>query len=288
MDFWQNIYSNFNVVAFTIGGFKVHWYSLMYVIALLLALFIAKIFVKRDKIDIKDSMLDSYFIWVEVGVILGARLGYILIYDTHTAWYLTHPWQMFNPFDINGNFVGIRGMSYHGSVVGFLLATILFCKAYKQNLWRYLDLVAISVPLAYTFGRVGNFLNQELFGRATDVPWGILVDGVLRHPSQLYEAFLEGVVVFFIVLIARKFTRFEGQLICIYLISYAAARFACEFFREPDFQLGFIAAHLSMGQILSVIMLLGALFLHLYLKKQAQKNYPKKHGQKNFEIKSKI
>ena len=267
--FWQNIYSNFNVVAFTVGDFKVHWYSLMYVIALLLALFIAKIFVKRDKIDISDRLLDSYFIWVEIGVILGARVGYILIYDAHTAWYLGHPWQIFNPFDAQGNFVGIRGMSYHGSVVGFLLATILFCRVYRQKIWRYLDLVALSVPLAYTFGRIGNFLNQELFGRATDAPWGILVEGTLRHPSQLYEALLEGVLVFFVVLIARKFTRFEGQLICIYLASYACARFVCEFFREPDFQLGFIAAHLSMGQILSLIMLVGAFGLHFYLRKKS-------------------
>ena len=270
MDFWQNIYSNFNVVAFTIGGFKVHWYSLMYVTALLLALFIAKIFVKRDKIDISDKMLDSYFLWVELGVILGARIGYILIYDAHTAWYLARPWQIFNPFDINGNFVGIRGMSYHGAVVGFLLSTIFFCKFYKQNIWRYLDLVGISVPLAYTFGRIGNFLNQELFGRETDMPWGIFVDGALRHPSQLYEAFLEGVVVFFVVFFARKFKHFEGQLIVVYLISYALARFVCEFFRQPDFQLGFIALNFTMGQILSLIMLAGALLLWLYLKKASK------------------
>lgn len=254
MEFWRNIYSNFDVVAFTIGGFKVHWYSLMYVIALLLALFIGKYFVKKDKIAISNTMLDTYFFWVEIGVILGARIGYILIYDTHTAYYLRYPWQIFNPFDMNGNFVGIRGMSYHGAVLGFLIATLLFCKIYKQNVLRYLDLVALSVPLAYTFGRVGNFLNQELFGRETTMPWGIYVDGLLRHPSQLYEAFLEGIVVFFIVFIARKFKHFEGELILVYLSSYAVARFVCEFFREPDFQLGFVALNFSMGQILSLVM----------------------------------
>ena len=266
MEFWQNIYSNFDVVAFTIGGFKVHWYSLMYVIALLLALFIGKYFVKKDKIAISNTMLDTYFFWVEIGVILGARIGYILIYDTHTAYYLRYPWQIFNPFDMNGNFVGIRGMSYHGAVLGFLIATLLFCKFYKQNVWRYLDLVALSVPLAYTFGRVGNFLNQELFGRETTAPWGIYVDGLLRHPSQLYEAFLEGIVVFFIVFIARKFKHFEGELIIAYLSSYAVARFVCEFFREPDFQLGFVALNFSMGQILSLAMFGISLILFIYLK----------------------
>lgn len=266
MEFWQNIYSNFDVVAFTIGGFKVHWYSLMYVIALLLALFIGKYFVKKDKIAISNTMLDTYFFWVEIGVILGARIGYILIYDTHTAYYLRYPWQIFNPFDMNGNFVGIRGMSYHGAVLGFLIATLLFCKFYKQNVWRYLDLVALSVPLAYTFGRIGNFLNQELFGRETTAPWGIYVDGLLRHPSQLYEAFLEGIVVFFIVFIARKFKHFEGELILVYLSSYAVARFVCEFFREPDFQLGFVALNFSMGQILSLVMFGISLILFIYLK----------------------
>lgn len=266
MEFWRNIYSNFDVVAFTIGGFKVHWYSLMYVIALLLALFIGKYFVKKDKIAISNTMLDTYFFWVEIGVILGARIGYILIYDTHTGYYLRYPWQIFNPFDMNGNFVGIRGMSYHGAVLGFLIATLLFCKIYKQNVWRYLDLVALSVPLAYTFGRVGNFLNQELFGRETTAPWGIYVDGLLRHPSQLYEAFLEGIVVFFIVFIARKFKHFEGELIIVYLSSYAVARFVCEFFREPDFQLGFVALNFSMGQILSLAMFGISFILFIYLK----------------------
>ena len=124
MEFWQNIYANFDVVAFEFFGFKVHWYGIMYVIALLLALYLAKFFVKKFNLDIDNKHLDNYFIWVELGVILGARLGYILIYDSHTLYYLTHPWQIFNPFDINGEFVGIRGMSYHGAIVGFLLACL--------------------------------------------------------------------------------------------------------------------------------------------------------------------
>ena len=245
MEFWQNIYSNFDVVAFNFFGFKIYWYSLMYVFSLLLALFLAKFFVRKFKLNISEKMLDNYFIWAELGVILGARLGYILIYDTHTLWYITHPWQIFNPFDKDGNFVGIRGMSYHGAIVGFLIATFLFCKKYKQNAWLFLDLVALCVPLAYTFGRIGNFLNQELFGRLTTVPWGIYVDGALRHPSQLYEAFLEGIVLFIIVYIAR---------------------FVCEFFREPDFSIGFVAFNLSMGQILSLVMFVLSFLIFLKIK----------------------
>ncbi|TQR54199.1 prolipoprotein diacylglyceryl transferase [Campylobacter troglodytis] len=273
MEDWQNIYSKFEIIAFTVFGFNVYWYSLMYVSALLLSLFIAKYFIKKDKIAISTVMLDSYFFWVELGVILGARLGYILIYDTNTAYYLSNPWQIFNPFDLNGNFVGIRGLSYHGAVLAFFIATLLFCKKYKQNIWLYLDLVALSVPLAYTFGRIGNFLNQELFGRTTELPWGILVEGVLRHPSQLYEAFLEGLVVFLIVFFARKKKSFEGELILIYTMSYSVARFVCEFFREPDSQLGFIALNLTMGQVLSIIMFLVTLILYFYLKLSKKKLY---------------
>jgi len=265
MESWQNIYSKFDVVAFSAFGFKIHWYSLMYVFALIFALILAKFFVKKFNFNIPKNMLDNYFFWVELGVILGARLGYILIYDANTLWYLTRPWEIFNPYH-NGEFVGIRGMSYHGAVVGFFVATFLFCKKYKQNTWEYLDLVALSVPLAYFFGRIGNFLNQELFGRVTDVAWGILVDGDLRHPSQLYEAFLEGFVVFLVVYLARLKQNFKGELIIVYALAYSVARFICEFYREPDFGLGFVVFGLSMGQILSFIMFLFALLLYVKLK----------------------
>lgn len=266
MEKWQNIYSNFDVVAFELFGLKVHWYGIMYILSLLIALFLAKLFVKKFKIDISSKMLDSYFIWVEIGVILGARLGYILIYDSNTLWYLTHPWQIFNPY-YNGEFVGIRGMSYHGAIIGFLVATFLFCKKYKQNMWVYLDLVALSVPLAYIFGRIGNFLNQELFGRTTDVPWGIYVNGVLRHPSQLYEAFFEGFIVFLIVYYMNLRKSFNGELIIVYASAYSLARFFCEFYREPDFGLGYIVFGLSMGQILSLLMCVLSLLFYIYLRK---------------------
>ncbi|EAI3889980.1 prolipoprotein diacylglyceryl transferase [Campylobacter jejuni] len=265
MEFWQHIYSNFNVIAFSIFGLKVHWYGIMYVIALLLALLLAKFFLRKFQLDINEKHLDSYFIWVEIGVILGARLGYILIYDANTMYYITHPWQIFNPY-INGEFVGIRGMSYHGAIIGFLIATLLFCKKYKTNPWIFLDLVALSVPLAYVFGRIGNFLNQELFGRITNVPWGIYVDGVLRHPSQLYEAFLEGIVVFIIVYLARFKQSFQGELILVYAGAYSLARFICEFYREPDFGIGFVLWGMSMGQILSFIMFITALLVYICIK----------------------
>jgi len=272
MSWWNNIYTDFNPVAFSIFGFSVHWYGLMYVLALITALLVAKFIVKHDKISISNSLLDNYFFWVEIGVIFGARLGYILIYDSNTIYYLTHPWQIFNPF-YNGEFVGIRGMSYHGAVIGFLLATWAFCKKFKQNIWILLDLCAVSIPIGYFFGRIGNFLNQELFGRVTDVTWAINVAGQLRHPSQLYEAVLEGLVVFAILFIYRKFKRFDGELICFYAMLYTLARFICEYFREPDFGIGFVFLNLSMGQILSILMFVCAIIVFIILNKKYKLNF---------------
>ena len=267
MEFWNHIYEKFDPVAFSVAGFNVHWYGIMYVCALLVALFVAKWIVRHDKLAFSDNVLDNYFIWVEIGVILGARLGYIAIYSGEAMWYFTHPWQIFNPF-YNGEFVGIRGMSYHGAVVGFVIATFAFSKKHSQNKWALLDLVALSVPLGYFFGRIGNFLNQELFGRATDVSWGIYVDNVLRHPSQIYEALLEGILIFVILFATRKFKKFDGELICNYAILYTLMRFISEFFRQPDEGLGFIAGTFSMGQILSLFMLFVAIILKISLKRK--------------------
>ncbi|PSM51289.1 phosphatidylglycerol-prolipoprotein diacylglyceryl transferase [Campylobacter blaseri] len=254
MNWWNEIYSHFDPVAFSLFGLKVHWYGIMYVLALLVALFMAKYFAKKDKFPYSNSFLENYFIWVEIGVILGARLGYIFIYSNNQLFYLTHPWEIFNPF-YNGEFVGISGMSYHGAVVGFVIATLLFCKKYKTEKWLLLDLVALSVPLGYFFGRVGNFLNKELIGIPTTMPWGIKVDGILRHPSQLYEGLLEGILIFIILFIYRKYKKFDGELIVLYAILYSIMRFISEIYREPDYQLGKYIFGLSMGQILSFIML---------------------------------
>ncbi len=270
MEFWQNIYSNFDPIAFSAFGFSIHWYGLMYVSALLSALFIAKWIAKKDKLPFTEAQLDNYFIWIEVGIILGARLGYILFYDPNTSYYLTHPWQMFNPF-VDGTFVGIRGMSYHGAVIGFLLGTWAYCIRYKTSPWPYLDLVAIAVPFGYIFGRIGNFLNKELIGRISDAPWSINVLGHTRHPSQLYEAFLEGLLIFLIIFLYRKSKKFEGELIAIYGMLYSIARFVAEFFRQPDLQLGFIyGGWMTQGQLLSMGMFGVSILLYMYLFKRGK------------------
>jgi phosphatidylglycerol:prolipoprotein diacylglycerol transferase len=268
MNYWNHIYEHFNPIAFELFGLKVHWYGLMYVTALLLGIYVAHWIRNRDKLPIEKDFLDNYIIWIEVGVILGARIGYVLFYDPNTSYYLTHPWQIFNPFGENGEFVGIRGMSYHGALLGFLIASTLFSMRHKVNQWFMLDIAAIAIPAGYVFGRIGNFLNQELVGRETDVSWGIYVDKVLRHPSQLYEAFLEGIVVFLIMYFLRKKKKFDGHLIVMYLFFYALARFLAEFFRAPDAQIGYIyGGWMTKGQEFSLFMMLFSGFLYFILQK---------------------
>ena len=273
MEFWNHIYEHFDPIAFSIFSFPVHWYGMMYVLALISALYVAKSIVKRDKLPLEQSQLDDYFIYIEVGIILGARLGYILFYDPNTGYYLTHPWQIFNPFNQEGDFVGIRGMSYHGAVIGWFLGSLYYHKRHKEvSFGVIMDVVALAVPIGYMFGRIGNFLNKELIGRTTDLPWGIYVDGVLRHPSQLYEAILEGLVVFLVIYLYRNYKRFNGDLILVYGFVYGLMRFVAEFWRQPDSQLGFLfGGWLTMGQSLSAMMMAVAVVLWFYFDRKLSK-----------------
>jgi len=267
MEFWQNIYSNFDPVAFNLGPVAVHWYGIMYALALISAIFVAKWFIKKDNLSISNDLFDSYIWWAEIGVILGARLGYILFYDSNTAYYLTHPWQIFNPY-INGVYTGISGMSYHGAFIGFIIASYLFCRKNKISFWFITDIAVLGISAAYVFGRIGNFFNQELVGRITDVPWGIYVENTLRHPSQIYEAILEGLVVFAILVYLRKRKTFNGQLALMYGILYSFMRIVAEFFRQPDSQLGFLYSNwLTMGILQSSIVLGICVVIYFKMKK---------------------
>lgn len=266
IDKWQNIYSLFDPVAFYIGSIAVHWYGIMYAFALLIAIFVAGWIIKLDKIDIKKEIFDGYIWWAEIGVILGARIGYIVIYDKNSLYYLSHPWQMFNPY-VNGTWTGISGMSYHGAIAGFLIASFLYTKKHKLSFWKLSDIAVVAIPVGYIFGRIGNFLNQELVGRVTDMPWGIYVGSLLRHPSQLYEAFLEGVVVFIILFYYRNKKRFNGELTLLYAILYSVARIVSEIYREPDFQIGFLygTSWLTMGMLSSFVVFSLAIALYYYI-----------------------
>jgi len=268
MEYWNHIYEHFNPIAFNVFSIPVHWYGLMYVLSLLVALVIAKWIVKKDGIELSGKQLDDYFIYAEIGVIVGARLGYILFYDTHTMYYLTQPWQIFNPF-MDGQFVGIRGMSFHGAIFGFLIASLLYSRRHNVSFGMLMDLVAVSVPLGYVFGRIGNFLNQELVGRATDVPWGIYVGDMLRHPSQLYEAFVEGIVVFVLIYAYRHRKSFQGELILLYGFLYGIGRGVVEFYRAPDAQIGYlIGSWMTLGMALSFAMAGVSMIVWMALKQK--------------------
>lgn len=269
MEFWQNIYSQFDPVAFNLGSVAVHWYGIMYALALLSAIYVAKWFIKYDNINIKQDTFDSYIWWAEIGVILGARLGYIVFYDTQTIYYLTHPWQIFNPF-IDGVYTGISGMSYHGAFIGFLIASILFCKKHKISFWFITDIAVLGISFGYIFGRFGNFFNQELIGRVTDVPWAIYVGNTLRHPSQIYEAILEGLIVFLILIYFRNKKKFDGQLAIIYGVAYSTARIIAEFYREPDIQLGFLyGGWVTMGMLISFLTLIITIVILFFMRKRS-------------------
>ena len=162
-------------------------------------------------------------------------------------------------------------MSYHGAVVGAIISSYLFSRKNPNILPKIVDIVALSIPVGYIFGRIGNFLNQELIGRATDVPWGIYVNGVLRHPSQLYEGFLEGFIVAVILFLYRKQKSFDGELMVLYAILYSIMRFISEFWRQPDVQLGYLYDNwVTMGQIQSLVMLSIAIIIYFILKKNSK------------------
>ena len=274
MEYWNHIYEHFNPVALDLGFISVHWYGIMYISALLTALWFAKWIVQKDNMLISEEMLDSYFIWIEIGIILGARIWYILFYDQNTSYYLSHPWQIFNPFQ-NGEFVGIRGMSYHGAVVGASIASYFFARRHPGVIYKILDVVALAVPVGFVFGRIGNFLNQELVGRVTDVPWGIYVQDpishelLLRHPSQLYEGFLEGIVIATLIYLYRNHRKFDGALVGIYGVMYGTARFIVEFWREADVQLGYYDGWITMGQIQSLVMIALSIAIYFFFKKHS-------------------
>ncbi|MDR0664908.1 MAG: prolipoprotein diacylglyceryl transferase [Helicobacteraceae bacterium] len=265
LETWQNFYGWHDPIIFSVGAFSLRWYGLMYVTALIVGYLWGRRAVRLGHWNAMSlERFESLFIWFVIGAVLGARIGYVIFYDPNVAYLLARPWQIFNPFA--GDRIGISGLSYHGAIAGVVIALLSFARRYRFNVWFLFDLAAVSGSAGYAFGRIGNFLNAELIGRETTMPWGVLVEGVLRHPSALYEAALEGVVIFAILACVYQKRKFDGQMTLLYLALYAIARIIVEFFRAPDSQLGFIAFQwLTMGQALSAAMLIAAIALYCYL-----------------------
>ena len=290
----------------------IRWYGLMYICAFATAFYILKKELKEGLLDtpeekITEDDIFSFISWGIIFLIIGARVFSTLVYDT-SGEYWRKPWLIFWPFDtFTHKFTGLEGMSYHGGFIGGLIGMISWCKVHKKPLWKWIDAMCVAIPLGYTFGRIGNFMNGELYGRITTVPWGMIfpraeiesfslslpwvqdfvtkcnivlkegqkIINLPRHPSQLYEAFFEGLVLFACLFPLRKHKPFDGFIGAMYTIGYGFVRFFIEYFRQPDADLGYRIskegskilyqntsfANISTGQILCFLMIAGGLIL---------------------------
>ncbi len=269
-DWWQHLPAHIDPVIFQIGSFRLQYYGLMYLMAFGTTYLVARYRLKSEKgWDLSIDHLQGLMTTMIIGLIVGARLGYVLFYNM--AYYAGHPLEIILPFQFqNGiRFTGISGMSYHGGLAGTLLGLWWYAHKYRLGTWKALDLLAPCGAAGYTFGRIGNFLNGELWGRVTTAPIGMhfphAEGAALRHPSQLYEAFGEGILLFLVLWSLRHRVRTPGVMFCCYLIGYGTIRFVIEFFREPDAHLGFIFFSFSMGQLLcSSMIALGLILMILF------------------------
>jgi phosphatidylglycerol:prolipoprotein diacylglycerol transferase len=273
IDLWQNLPSNISPNIFEIGSFQVRYYSLMYIVAFALTYLLVTYRLRSEKFPYTKETIQDLMVWGILGLILGGRLGYVLFYNF--KYYVIHPLEIFLPFSFEGGirFVGISGMSFHGGLIGVVIAAAMFCYVRQIRFWDIIDLFVPCAPLGYTFGRIGNFINGELWGRTTDVPWGMYfpldVTHRLRHPSQIYEAFFEGVFLFVILWSLRRRRAFEGAFLAYYLIGYGSVRFFIEFVREPDAHIGLYLGFLTIGQILCLAMILAGVALGFFLRSAA-------------------
>ena len=251
--------NNFSPVAIDLYYFSIKWYSLSYIFGILFGWIYIH---KRILITELDKKLFSdYISYLIFGIIIGGRLGYVLIYNLN--YYIKNPYEIF--------FICEGGMSFHGGLIGVIICSIIFAKKNDKKSFFYLDLVSLSAPIGIFFGRIANFINMELYGRSTDLPWSVIfvkIDQIPRHPSQLYEAIFEGLILFIILnFILIKNLKNSGVISSYFLIIYSLFRFLIEFTRQPDLHIGLIAFGLSAGQILCFITFLFGIFL-LFLKNE--------------------
>lgn len=275
LSFYQHLPERISPIVFSVGFFSVRWYSLMYLAAFLVTYallrwrFVRDINGSKFSISRIQNFLFDWMTYSVAGLLIGGRLGYVLFYNFNYYWH--NPLAIVSPYDFSiGVWTGIFGVSYFGGALGIVLAGWIWTRRNKINFWDWADFVIPAIPAGYFFGRLGNFLNGELYGRTTEKAWGMYfpVDFglALRHPSQLYEAFFEGLVLFVILWLGRNKIKFSGQLVVIYFLGYGLFRFGIEFFREPDKSVDLFLGFLTLGQIFSfgfialALILGGALF----------------------------
>ena len=246
--------NNFDPVAIQIFSIEIRWYSLAYITGILLGWILSKkIFISNPSLKEK---FDDFITYIILGIIVGGRLGYVIFYNLE--YYSNNLTDVFKVWQ--------GGMSFHGGLIGVIAVSIWFSKKNNQDPFSYLDVVSIVAPIGIFFGRIANFINSELYGIETDMPWGvkfIQIDNLYRHPSQLYEAFFEGLILFFILIYFRNkgFMKISGLISSLFLVFYSTFRFVIEFYRVPDEQLGYLFFNLTMGQIISFAFFLVGAYL---------------------------
>lgn len=253
------------VVAFSLGPLQVHWYGLAYLAAFLIGWWAAIRLGKQHPRGFVQKDFDDLLPWMLGGVILGGRMGYILFYN----------WERFSQHPIEIFYIWEGGMSFHGGLIGSILAIYLYARRHKLNFLMLTDVMALVTPIGLFLGRIANFVNGELYGRVTDVTWGVVFKSggpYPRHPSQLYEAALEGIVLFAVLHLMNRreaVRAHAGHISGFFLILYGLSRIIVEFFREPDVQIGYLMTYFTQGQLLSLpLLLLGTyLYFHAYRKK---------------------
>jgi phosphatidylglycerol:prolipoprotein diacylglycerol transferase len=246
--------NNFDPVAIQIFSIEIRWYSLAYIIGILLGWILSKRFFISN-VELKEKF-DDFLTFVILGIIIGGRLGYVILYNPN--YYLDNLIDIFKIWE--------GGMSFHGGLIGVVLASIYFAKKNNQNFFIYLDVISIVAPIGIFFGRIANFINSELYGAETNLPWAvqfIKIDNLYRHPTQLYEALFEGLILFLILIYLRNkgLMKITGLMSGIFLIGYSIFRFMIEFLRVPDEQIGYLLFNLTMGQIISCIFFLIGIYL---------------------------
>jgi phosphatidylglycerol:prolipoprotein diacylglycerol transferase len=246
----------FNPVAVSLGPFAIRWYALAYIVGLLVGWRYCLALAGRPPHLVRRQDVDDFLVWATLGVVLGGRIGYVLFYNP--GYYIHHP--------IEALFVWHGGMSFHGGALGVTIAIVLFTHARQIILFAFSDIITEAIPIGLFFGRIANFINGELYGRPSNVPWAMIFPNggpMPRHPSQLYEAFCEGILLFLLLFVAERLGARQrpGVVTGLFLVGYATARMSGELFREPDPQLGFLIFGTTMGQLLSIPLLIAGVLI---------------------------
>ena len=258
-------YPNINPDILSIGPIHVRWYGVMYVLGFLAAYLLIQKQERSKQVGLVGTTAQDLIFYLAIGLIAGGRLGYILFYEYNDLMSYIK-----NPLEIIATWHG--GMSFHGGLIGSVIAGWIFARRRKIPFAALADCAIVTCPIGLGFGRLGNFINGELLGRPTNLPWGMVFPAggpIPRHPTQLYESLAEGVVLFAIMWTLRKKNFKDGMMVAFFLIFYAILRFIIEFFKEPDPQIGFLLGYLTMGQILCIAMIPAAILLMLFLNRNA-------------------